>query len=342
MKNLIYILLLCASIYSCKKDEVELESKYESGLIILNEGPFGSGSGSVGFWDRITQESIEDAFALENNGAVIGNILQSLTKVENKYYFIVNNANKIIVTDVQFKFEKEINGFELPRFMVTRGNMAYVTQWGNDGINGSLAILDLMTNSIVKSIPLGKGPENMLLKDDKLYISLVGGYDRDNRVLVFDLTSESIIKTIYVDDNPAQLLEFGNDILVLCKGFNDFLTPSNSTTGSILKLSSDTVVSNVDLLDFADNLIKTNNPANFYFTINGQPSLFNAINNDVESKPVSAYIYKLGYDTKDNKLLLLDAGDFTSRGKVYVTDLNLKFTDTIQAGLIPTAVYTVD
>lgn len=340
MKNIIAGLLIGVTIISCKKEEVTTNGKYDSGLIILNEGPFGSGSGSVSFWDRATGKTTEDVFEIENSGAKIGNILQSMTRIGDWYYFVVNNANKIVITDLQFKFKSEITGLSLPRYLIYKGNKAYITQWGTDGLSGSLLIVDLNTGQIAKTIPLGKGPEDMLLMDDKLFISLVGGYDRDNRVVIFDIVSETIQKFIEVGDNPAQLAVDGSNMWVLCKGYNDFVTPANSTTGSLVKMNvQGTIIESIDLSDFADNLLPTDNAGNYVLTINGQPAVFNSIAKTIQKKAIASYIYKLGYDRSDKRILLLDAGDFASKGKAYITDSAFNFIDTVPTGLVPTAVY---
>ena len=50
-------------------------------------------------------------------------------------------------------------------FLPVSNTVAYVSQWGKDGLNGSLARIDLATNKVVKVIPVGTGPEKMILAD---------------------------------------------------------------------------------------------------------------------------------------------------------------------------------
>jgi hypothetical protein len=128
--------------------------------------------------------------------------------------------------------------------------------------------------------------------------------------------------------------------LVLCKGYVDFVTPSNSTTGSIVKLQDKAVVLSIDLPDFAENFIKTNIPNIYFMLLSGQPAKYNFATNSLSITPSSNYIYKMAYDEVASKLLLLDAGDFTTEGRVFVTDLDYKHLDTIAAGVIPTSVFT--
>lgn len=339
MKKLAIILFCGIALFACKKDEPTPTSSYGSGLIILNEGPFGTGTGTISFWDRDTKKTVNDVFGLENQAAKIGNVLQSMIQVDNDYYFIVNNANKIVITDKNFKYKSEINNLSLPRYGVVNNGKLYVSQWGNDGLSGSLAVVDIASNTILKEIPLGKGPENMLIKDGKLYVSLVGGYDKEDKLVVLDLVTNNILKTIQVADNPSQMLDYGNGILLLCKGFQDYLTPSNSTSGKFVTIENDAVSSTQDIQDFADNLTPTGNFQDYYFTIQGQPAIYHEQSKTIEKFSVKAYIYKMGYDSKADRLLLADAGDFTGAGKVYIADKLFKIQDSISVGIIPTAIY---
>ena len=163
MKKLAFILFCVFVFFACKKDEPTPASSYGSGMIILNEGAFGTGSGSISFWDRVSKKTVNDVFGLENQDAKLGNILQSMTQVGNDYYFIVNNANKIVITDKEFKFKSEIKNLSLPRYGVVNNGKLYVSQWGNDGISGTLAVIDLASNTILKEIPLALCPTYMQL-----------------------------------------------------------------------------------------------------------------------------------------------------------------------------------
>lgn len=339
MKKLAIILFCGIALFACKKDEPTPTTNYGSGLIILNEGPFGTGTGTISFWDRDTKKTVNDVFGLENQDAKVGNVLQSMVQVGDDYYFIVNNANKIVITDKNFKYKSEIKNLRLPRYGVVNNGKLYVSQWGNDGISGSLVVIDLALNTILKEIPLGKGPENMLILEDKLYVSLVGGYDRDNRVIVLDLKSEQILTTIQVADNPAQMISYNYGIMLLCKGFQDYANPTNSTTGKLVKIEKDSIVFTEDINDFADNLTLDYVYENFYFTINGKPAIYHPLTQNIQIYNYNSNIYKMGFDYQSESFWITDAGDFTGAGKVYITDKLFKIQDSISVGIIPTAIY---
>ena len=341
MKKILIVCLALSAFFSCKKDDPITPGKYGAGLLILNEGPFGTGSGTIGFWDRSDKAPVNDVFETENTGAKLGNILQSMTQSGEKFYFVVNNSNKVVVTDKNFKYLSEISGLQLPRYLVVKGSKAYISQWGSDGLTGSLVVADLATGQLTKTIPLGKGPENMLIKGDKLYVSMVGGYDRDNRVMVVDLVGETVSKTITVDDNPSNIIDYNGQILVLCKGFTDYVNPANSTNGKIVEISNDAVSATYNLSEQADNLIRNGNSSTLYFTLNGKPSKWEYKAANFETLQGAPFIYKLSYDDVAGKVLMSDAVDFASKGKILVADENLNVSKTIDAGIIPSLVYVI-
>ena len=60
--------------------------------LILNEGPFGSGSGSITAYSADTL--IQNAFAVEN-GFPLGNVAQHMVESDSMLYVAMNNSNQI-------------------------------------------------------------------------------------------------------------------------------------------------------------------------------------------------------------------------------------------------------
>lgn len=326
---------------SCKKEDSIPAGKYDNGLIFLNEGAFGNGAGSISFWDRSSKTTITDIYANENNGAKLGNILQSMTQVGDELYFVVNNSNRIVITDKNFKYKSQIDSLELPRNMIEYNGKAYVSQWGKDGLSGSLAIIDLKSKTIIKKIALGKGPENLLLDGNNLYVSMVGGYDKDNRIFKVNLSNEAV-STIEVSDNPSQLLKLDNAIWVLCKGYFDFVNPLNSTNGYLLKLEDDKVTKSYSLNSQAESMVLTPDNKYFYYLDGGYPFVFDIASSTSKTiGGISKYIYKLGFDNISKRVLLSDPLDYSSNGRVYFMNDQFQLVDSTNAGIIPTAFYQI-
>jgi len=335
MKNLILFIALCL-LFACKKEDEPSSGKYNDGIFVLNEGNFGTGNGSISYWNRENKSSTTDIFSIENGGALVGNILQSMTVSGDRRYLVVNNSNKIVVTDLNFKFINEIKGFELPRYIKIIGDQAFVTQWGADGISGSLKIVNLSSSTITNTIALGKGPENILLRNSKLYIGSTGGYDVDNKIWIINPTSLTIEKTLTLSDNPSIFAELDGHLYILCKGYYNFNNPANSTDGALVRLKDDEIDQSYPIGGQAERLVAADNA--LYLTNYGSLNKFTAAGG-ISSLSLNKLFYGLGVDTKTGNIVGLDAKNYASSGQAYIID-GTSIIDSFTTGIIPTEVYT--
>ena len=101
MKKLFLFVLLSAGILvSCSKDEPttpNLESEIK--MIVVNEGGMGNGFGAL---TAITYDgtSREDFFR-DVNGRPMGDVAQSITCINGKYFVAMNNSQKVEVVEPQ-------------------------------------------------------------------------------------------------------------------------------------------------------------------------------------------------------------------------------------------------
>jgi YVTN family beta-propeller protein len=150
---------------------------------VINEGNFTNGIGSVSSFEKSNKALVADAFAAANGGAVLGSVVESMTVVDNKGYVVVNNSNKIEVVSLpDFKSLATISGLNQPRFLtrsVANPNRAYVTEWLGGPYpapytDGRVSIIDLTTNKVTSTIPVGTNPEKPVLVGGKLYVPNTG------------------------------------------------------------------------------------------------------------------------------------------------------------------------
>ncbi len=338
-KKLLLAPALFIFIFSCKKEVDPNAGTYSSGIFIVNEGPFLSGTGTVSFYDRDKKTTTNDIFGKENAGAVLGNIAQSMAIQNGKAYLVLNNANKIEVVDAAtFKSLGKIDSLALPRFFLALDDKkAWVTQWGLDGISGSVAVVDLATNSVVKTIPVGQGPEKPLLLGGKIYVPLGGGYGRDKRIAVLDPATETVEKYIEVSDNPTSLAaDFAGGLWAICRGHTDYVVPANSTDGGLYKIEDQKVVGTPAILpNGSDNLVASPTGFLLFYTSGGKTYQANLATSTASVFADKAF-YALGFDWKTGNLLAADAKDYTGPGEVVIFQTDGKAVDTLTVGIVPT------
>jgi len=326
------------------KEDTPPVGKYENGVLIVNEGTFPNGTGTISYYNR-SNKTVENDIFEATNGRPLGSLVQSVSVHNGKAYMVVNNGDKVEIADAKdFTSVGVINGLAQPRYFlgITEGK-AYVSQWGADGLTGSVQVVDLQTNAVTKTIPTGRGAERMIKVNNNVYVTCIGGYGNDNRVTVLDAHTDAVVANIVVGDNPNSMqLDANNKIWVSCRGFRDYANPALNTAGSLVRINPANNTAELTL-PFAGT---TGSPEEM--TINkARNALFYAYagkvyRHDVGSTSlnptavINRSFYGLGIDPADDVLYAADAGDYTSNGKVIrynpATGVAL---DSVQAGIIP-------
>lgn len=321
-------------ITSCKEDDCcsQPEINYSTGVFVVNEGGFGS-TGTITWHNPQTGETVQDVFGRENDGAALGEFVQSIGFYNGRAYIVVNGANKVVVVDAAtFKFVDTIGGLALPRFFqpsLSNPNVAFVSQWGADGLSGSLAVVDLNNNTVIKTIPTGSGPEKMLtLNSDVLYVANSGGYGVDSTVTLVSMFVEQAQGTFTVPEkNPATLaLNAAGKPFVLCKGY---FSDANS-----VGWLGDFVPNTLGLAvgKYADDLVASPDGATLYFLSEGAIWSYK---NGTATKLLDQAAYGLSCHPSTGDLYCADAKDFNSAGEVVIYKPDGTKTGSFPAGIAP-------
>jgi len=319
VKHIIFFLLLgFFCLISCKKVIIQAGAgNYTSGVFVVNEGPFG-GTGSITWHNPETGETVQDVFEKANGGAVLGQFVQSLTLHNGKGYIVVNGANKVYVVDaVSFKYLDTIGGLFLPRFFFPLDdNTALISQWGADGLTGSVAKVDLTTRQILHTIPTGKGPEKMIRQTDGLIaIANSGGFGLDSTLSILnaDNTAESN-RIVVPGKNPGSLLvapfATASATYVLCRGYFQDTNPAG-WVGPAASVSNPGFV----IPPYAEDLVLAPDGQKTYFTAGGK---IYVLNGSGLSEFFNQFAYGLGCDPATGNLYCADAKDFNSQGEVVI------------------------
>lgn len=347
MRNYLIPFTVLAMLFaSCSSDDdnnqpTPIPANYEKGILITNEGPFNNGSGTITFVS-------EDFVTVENNvyknvnGSDLGNVVQSMGFTDSDAFIVASNSQKIIIAD-RYTFQKKdsiVTGLDNPRYFASNGQTkGYVTDWGdpNNDNDDYVAVINLETNTISETISVPFGPEKILNHGNKLYVAHQGGYGFNNLISV--ISGNSVESTIVVGDIPGSMTVVGNYLYVMGSGKPDY--SGEETTGSITKidLSTDQVVSTYtfDGLDHPGNL--TSDGSELFYNLNGKVFKLDANSIILPGTPIiDGYFYTM--EARNGLLYATDAGDFASRGRLYVFDLssNEQIQD-IQTGIIPGGIH---
>lgn len=354
-KHLFYLsaFAFAVTIISCKKDDPEpaaggaAGTTYPSGVFVTNEGPFGSGTGTISFYNRTTGTVLSDIFEAKN-GFPLGNIVQSMEIYNSKAYIVVNNAGKVeIANGTSFASDGSITGFTYPRyFLGINSSKGYVSEWGAGGVVGAVKIVDLSTKTIIGTITTGKGAEGMVLAGTKVYVACGGGFDNDSIVTVINSNTNAAITNINVGANPKSIkMDANGKVWVLCSGQWDPTYSFLISPGKLVRI--DTATNAVDLsLTFAStfsqpsNLVINSSKTTLYYSYSGGVySHSNTASILSGASIINRSFYGLGIDPTNDYIYGSDAVDFSSNGKVIRYNASATLVDSFAVGVIPGGFY---
>lgn len=341
------LLTVGISFTSCTEDEgVNFQplplGDYQNGVLISNEGPFGTGAGTVSFISEDFSTTAHTVYQTVNDDN-LGNIVQSIGFTDSKAYIIANNSHKATIVN-RYSFEKETTietGLNNPRAFVTNGIKGYISNWGDaaDATDDFIAVIDLLTNTIESTIPVGEGPEKMLVVNNTLYVSHKGGWGQNNIISIIN-TSDNTVNTLTVGDVPDEMiLDTENNIWVLCEGVPAWT--GSETGGKLIKINTSD-----NSLEITHELSASVHPNSLsyeagilYYAINGNVFVMDENAIELPTTPLlNTPVYTMA--VKNNRLYTTDAADFSSNGTLTIFDINdTTEIQSITVGVIPGGIY---
>ena len=237
--SLSLLIVLAFSIFYGCKDRVpdpeliiyEVRVKIRN-ILIANQGTRGDGSLSIykTFSEKVQLNEYEEVRTevrhnvyQEANGEKLGSSLTALTRIDNSYYFVLQDADKIIVTDTAFIKIGEITDLKAPTqiYQVANGK-AYVTS----NTAKYLTVLDFISNTKDRVI----GTVGVLTRGIVIDSSFIGLVPSQDVILEINVNRDSVVNRItqtgglrsvfvdnenlariYLDDFPTMATWFKNN-----------------------------------------------------------------------------------------------------------------------------------
>lgn len=217
----IVILSVVLLISSCVKDKPTVQTQGSVSisathkLYVTNEGNFMYNNSSVTFYNPDTKEVIPDIFKTQNPNYTLGDVCQSIIKIQNSYYLVVNNSGKIVEVNADdFKVKNTIHGFVSPRYILP---VSFAKAYVSDLYANKIAVINLITKQITGYIPLQGWTEEMLLFYNKAFV--LNKYKM--YCYVIDVLQDKITDSIWVGKYASGIVLDKNDKLyILCSGDN--------------------------------------------------------------------------------------------------------------------------
>jgi hypothetical protein len=284
-------------------------------VYIVNEGGFTNGNASISLFDPFNNQVIEDIYYTQN-ASTVGDVAQSLSFVNGSYYIVVNNSDKILVCDNQFKKVAQIKGLGSPRYLLPITNQkAYVSDYQSNAIS----VVDLNLKVKTASIPCSGWTEKMVLVYNKAFVTNV----TRQYIYVVNTVSDLIFDSVLVGIDAASIVMDKQDkIWVLSAG--------DKKQSILARLSRINPLTNQIEISFSFN----NGDAPRNLCLNKTKDTLYFLNNDIYrmaiseiNLPSSSFInkgnknfYGLGVNPNDYNIYAADALDYSQKSNIYIFD----------------------
>lgn len=344
-KLILIALAMMGLFQSCKKNVPDVPyvpvDKIQ-GMYILSEGNWGASNASLSYYDFETNVLTNDVFKAANPQIVkgLGDVGNDIGIYGSKMYIVVNNSNKVEITDAKTVKSLKTVTLNQPRFIAFYKNNAYITS--NDGF---VAVIDTATLTLITTIKVGNNPEQLAVVGSKLYVANSGGYNApnyDNTLSVIDLNTNQEISKITVAINLRNVIaDNGGDLYVTSLG--DYGAIPNKLFVIDTKTASVKKTFNIG----ASNIVMNGDSAYLYnYDWNTLSSSYILINTNSDEIVSTNFItgggsagilapYGIGINNLNGDIFITDAKDYLSPGTINCFSRNgdLKWTKT--AGSLP-------
>ncbi|KQT21551.1 hypothetical protein ASG22_15460 [Chryseobacterium sp. Leaf405] len=316
-------------------------AQYSNGYIVANEGNYGSPTGEISYIDA-NNNVTNNVYHLANNDEALGDILQSIYFNGDKSYLVLNNSNKVVVTNrASFVKSAEItNNIVQPRYTTIANGKIYTSNWGTSSAH--VSVHNATTLAYITSIPLSENPEEIVTVNGKVYVNK-SSYRAGNSIEVIDPSTDTIIKTITLSSGLQSITVIGNDIFALCTGLTgSTVYKINTTTDTVAaSIANATVVppSDYEALKFTSDATK--------LYIAGVTSVY-SLNTDLATfsstpifttTPSTSYGDFYGFAAIDGKIFQGNANSFGPSSTVNVYSLTGTLLNTFSTTIGANNVY---
>ncbi|MFM9946236.1 MAG: DUF5074 domain-containing protein [Bacteroidia bacterium] len=305
------------------------------GLFVVNEGTFTLGNASLYYinLDNDDKNTQEDIFK-PNNNRPLGDIFQSMTLINNNAWLVINNSGKIeVINPETSKSVSTIKNLRSPRFALeVLPNKVYVT----DIYSNTIHIIDATSFIKIGEIKCPGWTEELIIHQNKVWVT---NFNR-NYIYTINPNTDLITDSIALAYGGSSLLaDKDGKVWVLCSG--DLL---KNKTGGLFCINPVSMKIEKQWLFSKDNFnpIKLRQNVaqdSMYFVYKGVYGFSKKSATIAASpfitEPVGSSFYGLTIQVATGNILIADAQDFVSRGKILVYSSKGVFIKSYKAGVNP-------
>ncbi len=328
--------------FGCDDDSPDMPVRGD--IIIVNEGNFGQGNGSISLYDRITEEVSNNIFANANASRTIDASIQSVTVNGDQAFIVCNAADKIEIVNAETfeALQAAIVDEDLinPRYLTVVGDKAYVSVWGAFDENYALpdskvAVIDLKTFTITKYIATEDGAEGIMAVGNKVFVA--NSYT--NKLTVINTSTDEVEKVLTLSGSPVSLvLVEDEELWVSVAGASDQFIEIDTDDNTI---ETTLVVEGTN----STGKFAVNDALDMIYYIGAEPwpavttSVYALSMDNASASPEELisgnYYYAIGSDPLTNSIFVGNSNSFQGEGTVLRYDQEGRLLGTHAVGVGP-------
>ncbi len=339
-----YLAVMSLVFTACSSDDdIKLIRDFKKGAFVLNEG---SDNSSISFIENGVDTVANKVYELINE-VKLGQYAQSIALSEKYLLISVTTSNGAgyveVVDNKTLMHVTAFSGLSYPRELTVDGSKAYVSNGSGEGI---VHIIDLETLVMDKvPVKVGKGPEKMVVADNKLYVANSGGYSNDDKtVSVIDLSTKEVVKTVEVKACPKDMVvDAAGNVWVYCAGVPNYDNWPNVTVvdAGISKIAADYSVTNFEIGNISTNGIKniaiSNDKQSIYYITDAVYKM----DYQATALPTEKFItpestaYGIDVNPVDDEVYLCTFSSYSTPGSVIIYSQDGEKQETKNVGIMP-------
>jgi hypothetical protein len=333
--------LLLFTFLSCVEEGTQVPlGAFEQGVLIMNEGAFGSNDGEIYHYNPGSGEIKANIFE-SKNGRPFAGLIQEMVESDGRLFLVANTGKVEVVDPRDFASIGAVTeNLDISRSLVTADQKMYISDWGPydadfNSPDSYVALINGMEGGEVsKKIQVSSRPEGMFVVGNQILVAC--GAER--KMDVISIVSEARTGSLEVEGIPVRFFEYGGKLYLYARDsetvyFHE-VSRSNAQIIETISLSLPLATSNVTLADNGELLIITSTGWPDYNDAIARISLPDRRVLD-EAVFTGSGFYGIGYHTELKEIYVGDHNNFQGNGTVLILDQKGQQLRTISSGRAP-------
>ena len=282
-----------------------LNAQYDNGVLVANEGNYGTPNADVSYIDQDTYEITNNIYQAVNNEP-LGDVLHHIGIHEDKAYLVMNNSNKIVVVD-RVSFEKLgviTEEISLPRYIGFANDKIFVS----NSQQQSVSIYNVADRSYITKIENLGTINNVEVAGNYVFVQK-GNWGSGNSVAAIDATTNTLNSILEVEEGINGIITNGDFLFTLSStGNGTTINKIDATNLSTAATFTATDITGAGKLDYSEGkLYFIGNNTNIYSiedNLMGEASL-------ITSVPENSWSTLYGFGVLGEYLLTSDSNGFS-------------------------------